>query len=370
MIDPAPLFRPFRHGPLTLPNRIVMAPMTRNFSPGGIPTEAVADYYARRAAAGVGCIVTEGVAVAHPTAHGYRDVPVLDPSVPLKGFTKVVRDVKAHGASILPQLWHVGSIRKAGRPPVPEAPSFGPSAVPHPAYGDKGVAAQAMDEADLDAIVTAFARSAALARATGFDGVEIHGAHGYLLDQFLWSRTNVRDDRYGVAQARGTGFPAAIVRAIRAATAPDFPIVYRFSQWKLGDYEEVILPSEQALEEFLGPLADAGVDVFHPSTRRWNSPAFPGATETLPAMTKRLTGMPTIAVGSVGLDLDITATAASASTTVTSIDTVIEALDRGDFDLVAVGRALLAEPRWAELVREGKLADATPYSKAQESELR
>lgn len=370
MSDAGVLFTPFSLGGLTLPNRIVMAPMTRNFSPGGIPTEEVAAYYARRAEHGVGCIVTEGVAIAHPTAHGYRDVPVLDPAVPLDGWKRVVDAVHAHGAKILPQLWHVGSIRKPGRPPVPGAPSLGPSAVVHPAYGATGPVPHAMTESDMQAIVEAYARSAALACEAGFDGVEIHGAHGYLLDQFMWPRTNLREDRYGIATRYGTGFPAAVVRAVRAATSPAFPIVYRFSQWKLGGYDETILHSEEEISGALGALGEAGADVFHPSTRKWGTPAFPGSSETLAAVTKRLTGKPVIAVGSIGLDADITATATAAKTSVTKFDEAIDALARGDFDLLAVGRALLAEPRWAELVREGRLHEATPYHKSLEDALR
>jgi len=364
------LFSPVTIGELELRNRVVMAPMTRNFSPGGIPTDEVASYYARRAEHDVGCIISEGIAIAHPTAHGYRDVPVLDPDVPLDGWKRVIDGVHAHGSKILAQLWHVGSIRKPGRPPVPSAPSLGPSAVAHPAYGDKGPIPSEMTDHSLDAIRDAYARSAMLAREAGFDGVEIHGAHGYLLDQFIWPKTNLRNDRFGIAHRSGTTFPAEVVRAIRAATTPTFPIAYRFSQWKLGAYEEVVFHDERELAGFLEPMVEAGVDLFHPSTRKWLSSAFPGGTETLAAATRRLSGKPVIAVGSIGVDVDITATAVGAKTKIASFENAIEALERGEFDLLAVGRALLAEPRWASLVREGRLHEATPYEKSLEEKLR
>lgn len=222
-----------------------------------------------------------------------------------------------------------------------------------------------MTEADIAEVFEAFASSARVARAAGFDGVEIHGAHGYLLDQFAWSRTNLRTDDYSV----GPRFAAGVVRAVRGATSPSFPIVFRFSQWKLGAYDEVVWPDTAALDVFLQPLVDAGVDVFHPSTRKALAPAFPGEPRSLAAITKHLTGKPTIAVGSVGLNVDITATADGAATEVRPVDDVAKAIEAGEFDLLAVGRALLAEPRWAELARTGALDQATPYSKALEGSL-
>ena len=128
---------------------------------------------------------------------------------------------------------------------------------------------------ELADVAQAYATAAANARAAGFDAVELHGAHGYLLDEFLWERTNRRTDGYGGSLAARTRFPADVVAAVRAAVGPDFPILYRFSQWKTHQYDARIAETPAELEAILTPLIDAGVDVLHPSTRRHYLPAFP-----------------------------------------------------------------------------------------------
>jgi len=112
------------------------------------------------------------------------------------------------------------------------------------------------------------AQSAVNARDAGFDAVELHGAHGYLLDEFLWTRTNLRTDSYGGSLAARTRFPAEVVAAVRGAVGPDYPIVYRFSQWKASDFGASIVGNPVELQELLGPLVDAGVDLFHPPALR------------------------------------------------------------------------------------------------------
>ena len=155
--------------------------------------------------------------------------------------------------------------------------------------------------ADLEGVVAAFARAAAEAQAAGFDGVELHGAHGYLLDQFHWPVTNRRTDRYGGDMAGRVRFSAEVVAAVRAATGPQFPIAFRFSQWKGSDYNARIAEDPAELEAFLAPLAAAGVSVFHASIRRYWAPAFDGSDRTLAGWTRQLTGLPVITVGSVGV---------------------------------------------------------------------
>ena len=119
------LFEPFVLGRSVLRNRIVMAPMTRNHSPRGVPGPDVADYYRRRAEGGVGLIITEGTCIDHPGANGYRDVPAFFGDAPLSGWRRVVEAVHGAGARIMAQLWHVGAIRRPGMEPVPSVPGFG-----------------------------------------------------------------------------------------------------------------------------------------------------------------------------------------------------------------------------------------------------
>ncbi|MFV8184279.1 NADH:flavin oxidoreductase [Streptomyces sp. AF1B] len=355
------LSRPISLGGLTVPNRIVMAPMTRMFSPGGIPGEDVRSYYARRAAAGVGLIVTEGTYVGHASAGQSDRVPRFHGEEQLAGWAKVAEDVHAAGGTIVPQLWHIGMVRKQGEPPFADAPAVGPSGLVTAGAEQTG---KAMTQQDVDDVVTAFAEAAAAAERIGFDGVEIHGAHGYLLDQFLWAGTNRRTDAYGGDPVARAHFSVEIVAAVRAAVSPDFPVLFRYSQWKQQDYTARLAETPQELEAILAPLAAAGVDAFHASTRRYWLPEFDGSDLNLAGWTKKLTGKPVITVGSVGLDGDFIKGFQGEGAPVKGIDDLLDRLEAEEFDMVAVGRALLQDPEWAAKVLAGRFSDLKPYDAA------
>jgi 2,4-dienoyl-CoA reductase-like NADH-dependent reductase (Old Yellow Enzyme family) len=355
------LFQPVQLGTLKLASRVVMAPMTRSFSPGGIPDAKVVEYYRRRARAGVGLIITEGTTVGHKAANGYPDVPQFYGDKALAGWRRVVEAVHAEGGKIVPQLWHVGNVRKLGTPPEPEVPGYGPM---EKRKGDR-VVVHGMSHADIAEVIAAFAQAAADAKAIGMDGVEIHGAHGYLIDQFFWEGSNQRTDEYGGDLAQRSRFAIELVQAVRAAVGPGFPIIFRFSQWKQQDYSARLVQSPEELAVFLQPLADAGVDIFHCSTRRFWEPEFQGSPLNLAGWARKLVGKPTITVGSVGLDgeflqfmVDTDKVAQPAS-----LDNLLERLGREEFDLVAVGRALLVDPDWAAKVRDGREQDILPFSR-------
>lgn len=356
------LFRPLPFGSTTLWNRIVMAPMTRSHSPGGIPTPEVSTYYRKRAEGGVALIVTEGAVVDHPGANGYPSVPRIYGDDALEGWRRVVEEVHAAGSAIIPQLWHVGSVRQPGMEPDPAVGGFGPSTVPHPTHGDDGTPPTALGEKDIENVVEAFAQGAVNARSVGFDGVEIHGAHGYLVDQFLWEKTNQRTDGYGGSPERRLRFATELIEAVRAAVGPEFPIVFRFSQWKMGDYRGKLVRSPQELESLLTPLADAGVDIFHASTRKYWKPEFEGSELNLAGWTRKLTGRPTITVGSVGLDGDFLGAFMGKGADPTGIENLLERMERDEFDMVAVGRALIADPQWPTKVQDGRFDEIEPFA--------
>ncbi|MCF0085704.1 NADH:flavin oxidoreductase [Streptomyces griseoaurantiacus] len=360
------LSRPVALNGLTVPNRIAMAPMTRMFSPGGVPGEDVLSYYARRAAAGVGLIVTEGTYVGHASAGLSDRVPRFHGEEQLAGWAKVAEAVHAAGGTIVPQLWHVGMVREQGRPPFPEAPAVGPSGL---RVGEEKATGRAMTRQDLDDVIGAFAEAAAAAERIGFDGVELHGAHGYLIDQFLWAGTNRRTDAYGgdaVARAR---FAVEIVEAVRARVSPEFPVIFRFSQWKGDRYDARLAETPQELEAILTPLAEAGVDAFHASTRRYWLPEFEGSDLNLAGWSKKLTGRPALTVGSVGLDGDFNRSFSGEGAPVRNIDELLDRMEREEFDLVAVGRALLQDPEWARKVLEGRFGELAPYDAASAKKL-
>ncbi|WP_370417496.1 NADH:flavin oxidoreductase [Streptomyces sp. QH1-20] len=352
------LVRPVSLGSLTVRNRIAMAPMTREFSPGGVPGADVAEYYARRAAGGVGLIISEGTYVGHASAGTSDRVPRFHGEDALAGWAEVAEAVHRAGGAIVPQLWHVGMARAVGAPPVPEAPRVGPSGIPL----DDSEPGRSMTRADLDEVISAFAAGAAAAEANGFDGIELHGAHGYLIDQFLWAHTNRRTDAYGGDAVSRTRFAAEIVAACRQVVSPDFPIIFRMSQWKMGDYRARLAESPQELEAVLDPLAEAGVDAFHCSTRRYWLPEFDGSDLNLAGWAKKLTGKATISVGSVGLDTEFLKAFQGQGSGVADIDGLLDRLERDEFDLVAVGRALLGDPEWATKILDGRTDELTPFS--------
>jgi len=187
------LFQPFRLKSLELKNRMVMAPMTRSFSPGGVPASNVADYYARRAAGEVGLIVSEGTVVNRPASSNDPNIPRFYGEQPLRGWKAVIDKVHAAGGVMAPQLWHMGVVAPRGSGWLPPAPFEGPSGYVAPGK----IGGVAMTEHDIAETIRAFAQAAREAKALGFDAVEIHGAHGYLIDQFFWHPTNQRTDRYG-----------------------------------------------------------------------------------------------------------------------------------------------------------------------------
>lgn len=355
------LSRPVHINGLTVPNRIAMAPMTRMFSPGGVPGEDVASYYSRRAAAGVGLIVTEGTYVGHESAGNSGSVPRFHGEEQLAGWAKVAEQVHAAGGTIVPQLWHIGMVREQGQPPYADAPAVGPSGI---RLGSDEVTGKAMTQRDLDDVIGAFAEAAAAAERIGFDGVELHGAHGYLIDQFLWAGTNRRTDAYGGDPVARTKFAAEIVAAVRETVSPDFPVIFRYSQWKQEAYKARLAETPEELEAILAPLAAAGVDAFHASTRRYWLPEFDGSDLNLAGWTKKLTGRTTITVGSVGLDGDFLRGFAGEGSPVKGIDDLLDALEREEYDMVAVGRALLQDPEWARKVLAGRFDELQPYDAA------
>lgn len=355
------LFKPFTLGNLELSNRIVMAPMTRNFSPKGVPNQGVVDYYRRRAESGVGLIITEGTVVDHAAANGYPNVPYFHGEESLAGWKKVVDAVHAAGGKIAPQLWHVGNVRRLGTDPDGDVPGYGPMEK----VKDGKVLVKGMTQQDIDDVVAAFAKAAKDAKDVGFDAIELHGAHGYLIDQFFWEGTNQREDRYGGSMENRGRFAVEIIKAVRAAVGADYPIIFRFSQWKQQDYTARLAPTPELLEQFLAPLAAAGVDIFHCSQRRFWEPEFESSELNLAGWTRKITGKPCITVGSVGLDgefLQFMVNTDKVAQTA-NIDGLLERLEADEFDLVAVGRALLVDPQWADKVREGRFEDIAPFSR-------
>ncbi|WP_184545169.1 NADH:flavin oxidoreductase [Mucilaginibacter sp. FT3.2] len=354
------LFRPFSLKSLNIKNRIVMAPMTRSFSPNGVPTADVATYYRKRAEGEVGLILSEGTVIDRVSSSNDANIPHFYGNDALAGWQNVIDGVHSAGGAMGPQIWHMGIMDNHRSGWVPSQPFEGPSGLNRPGFNNGNT----MTDADIADTITAFGRAAADAKRLGFDCVEIHGAHGYLIDQFFWDATNQRTDIYGgKTLAERSRFAIEVIKEVRKQVGDDFAIIIRLSQWKPADYTNQLAKTPQELEAWLNPMADAGVDIFHCSQRRFWETEYEGSDLNFAGWAKKLTGKATITVGSVGLDGEFLAAFGGASSNPSSLDELLRRMDRGDFDLVAVGRPLLADPHWTQKIRDNRTTELKGFSK-------
>ena len=337
-----------------------MAPMTRSFSPNGIPTDEVAKYYQKRAEGEVGLILSEGTVIGRPSSSNDANIPHIYGEQALAGWMKVVDGVHRAGGKMGPQIWHMGIMDNHHSGWTPPVPFEGPSGLNRPGFNNGNT----MSEKDIEDTIFAFGQAAAVAKAAGFDCIEIHGAHGYLIDQFFWEGTNLRTDAYGgKTLAERTKFATDVIKEIRRRVGEDFAIIIRLSQFKPSAYDYKLAKSPNELEAWLNPLTEAGVDIFHCSQRRFWEPEFEGSDLNFAGWAKKITGKATITVGSVGLTGEFMAAFAGESSEPSSLDELNRRFDRGDFDLVAVGRPILADPNWVKKIHNGKTAELKGFSK-------
>lgn len=369
-VDVSALFTPLRVRGLTIPNRFAMSPMNRNASPNGVPDEDMAQFYLRRAEGEFGLIFTGGIAIDHPAASGvYVDrpcqVPLLHTPQAKAGWKRVVDLVHGAGGKMVAQLWHLGVMRLPGTGYYPDAPSSRPSGIygptNRPSFVDPATAARLsvpgpeLTEAEIVELIAAYARSAGHAMEVGFDGVEVHGAQGYLPDAFMWEATNKRTDRWGGNRAERTRFAVEVMRAIRRTVGESVPLFFRFSQWKHQDVDAMPAPTPGALEEILTPFVAAGVDVLDAGHFYIDRPMYPGSPLNLAGWAKKLTGLPSMAVGAVGLskgqhDPD----KPGPPEAVNNIAPVVASVERGEYDLVGVARTSLNDPAFPRKIRLGE----------------
>jgi 2,4-dienoyl-CoA reductase-like NADH-dependent reductase (Old Yellow Enzyme family) len=353
----SPLFTPFTLNRLSLANRWVMPAMQRGMCVDGAPKLELAAYYARRAAGGVPLIIGESGAVDHWSSTVQPTAAHINAST-RDGWKRCVDEVGAAGGAMLLQLWHEGSLRTDGQ-------ALSASGLARPGR-ESGRAATLGELAE---IRDGFVRSALIALEIGAAGVEVHAAHGYFLDQFLWHGTNVRDDGYGgpdiACRAR---FPAEIVAAIRRACGPHFVITLRFSQWKEADYGARVAQTAEDLAAMAAMFREAGVDALHCSNRRFWEGEWDGDRRNLAGWTRAVSGLPTITVGSVGLDTDVMTVFMEGvdpgARVAEAIDELEERFAAGEFDLVAVGRALIGDPDFVRKVEQRDYAAIRTFARA------
>lgn len=325
---------PVQLGPLTLSNHIVMAPMTRSRAPGGLPNDMMVEYYRQRATAGL--IVTEGTAPA-ADGSGYARIPGLFTQEQVKGWKKVTEAVHAAGGHIYVQLMHTGRIFHPLNLP-PGAMGVGPS--PVAAAGtiwtdqeqlQPNGTPRALSVSELAKVRDEFVRSARRAMAAGFDGVELHGANGYLLEQFLHPSSNRRTDSYGGSVPNRARFMLEVTRAVATAIGVDRTGI-RLSPWgtngDLAHYPEI----DEAYEYLASELQKTGIVYLHVIK--------PVKDDAAGART--LAGIRRLFTNTLILNRGFESLAA--------IDAV---LDSGAADLVSVGRPFVSNPDFVQRISAG-----------------
>ena len=195
------------------------------------------------------------------------------------------------------------------------------------------------------------------------DAVQLHGAHGYLIDQFFWAEVNKRGDEWGGKNLGvRTRFACEVIKEVKRNVPDDFCVMIRLSQWKRKDYSFQQATGPKELESWLLPLVDAGIDIFDLSQRRFWLPEYEGSDLSFAGWTRKLSGKPVITVGSVGLTGDFISGLTNNETSgPASLDRLVERFDAGEFDLVAVGRALLQDPEWVKKIKEGRTSELMSY---------
>ena len=336
------LFTPVAIGELRLANRLAVSPMTRTSAmPDGCATQQMADYYGDYARGGYGLLIVEGTFTDAKEAQGYLNQPGIVTAAQVEAWKPLVEQAHREGAKILLQLQHAGAIAQ-GRPSGSH--NVGPSAVTpkgeqlsiYQGQGPWG-APREITRAEIAEVVESFAQSALRAREAGFDGVELHGANGYLLDQFFTPYSNERTDEYGGDIRNRVRLDEECVRACRDAVGATWPVGIRLSQSKVNDYEHT-WPGGLDDAKVVGPLLEtAGVSYIHLTEHDITQPVW-GSGLTLAQALRQFTSLPLIANG--GLDLPEVAGAVVAG---------------GAADVVALGKPALANPDWPRRARAGEL---------------
>ena len=343
-----PALHPIEVGSLALPNRIAVAPMTRVSTDGdGIPTDRMRRYYAAFAEGDFGLIITEGVYPDNTYSQAYWNQPGITTSEQADGWAHIAKTVQDAGSAIVMQLMHAGALIQenpnAARGLAPSA--VRPKGSKMPAYGGRGPFAtpKAMTANDFEAVRESFASAAKKAVEAGFDGVEIHGANGYLLDQFITTYTNQRSDRYGGSAEARIRFPVEVIEAVRSVVPDSFVVGYRLSQTKVNDFEYRWPRGTGEGRVYFSALSKAGIDYLHIASegQDWIRTAELESGITITQLARDVARLPVIANGGMH---DATQAA--------------RVLSEGHGDLISLGRGALANPDWPRRLAEDRPFEA------------
>jgi 2,4-dienoyl-CoA reductase-like NADH-dependent reductase (Old Yellow Enzyme family) len=336
------LFDAVRIGDVDLANRIALAPMTRvSATAEGLPTDQMAAYYRVFAEGEFALLITEGLYIDEQTSQGYLFQPGIATAAHARAWQRIVQGVHDSGSKYFAQLMHAGS-QSQGNPRT--TTTWGPSAIRPRGeqlamYRGSGPfrTPEAMTTDHIKQVRNAFVESARQARDAGFDGVEIHGANGYLVDEFLTDYMNTRTDRYGGNAANRVRLAAEVCHDVVSAVGGDIAVGVRISQGKVSDNHHRWAGNEEDAATIFGALAEAGIDYIHTTEYRALAPAFTESGKSLAQLAKQYGRLPIIANG--GLDDPRDAAAI---------------VDSGAADVVALAKPALANRDWPHRVRTGQ----------------
>lgn len=349
---------------IAVKNRLAVAPMTRvTADAAGLPTPAMRQYYKRFAKGGFGLVITEGLYTDKAFAQGYLNQPGMADGRQASAWAEITQEIRGHGSLIFAQLMHAGALSQGN---AFQGHAVAPSAVKPlgkqmPFYQGEGEFPVPVEitESQIAEVIDGFVKAAVHAVHTaGFSGVEIHGANGYLLDQFLTAHTNRRTDGWGGDIRGRVRLTVEVLEAVKAAVGGQVPVGVRISQGKVNDFIHKWPGREADAEVIFSTLAQAGADFIHVTEFEAWQPAFENGTDTLIALARRYApGVTIIANG-----------------TLHSIERAAQALQLGA-DLIALGRGALANPDMPRLFAqeiEPRKFDSTilgPIANIKDSEL-
>ncbi|MFD0694520.1 NADH:flavin oxidoreductase [Paenibacillus sp. GCM10027628] len=334
------LLSAFQLGSLQLSNRAVLSPMTRTSAESsGLANDRMVRYYTRFAKGGFGLIITEGIYPNAVNSRSYGNQPGIANDAQADAWRPVIQAVHREGGKIVAQLMHAGAlVQHDGFTPI--APSavkpVGAMLEEHGGSGEFAVPRE-MTLGEIRQTIDCFAQAALRAKQAGFDGVEVHAANGYLLDQFITDYTNRRTDEYGGSTERRIRIVAEVLGAIRAAVGSDYTVGVRMSQGKVNDFHHKWAQGEADAKVIFEQLAAASPSYIHTTEYKALSPAFAEGGPTLAELAKRYSGLPVIANGKLG-----------------EPEAAERLLMSGDADLVAIGTSALVNPDWVHKVKAGQ----------------
>ncbi len=349
------LFKSFETNKINLRNRFVMAPVPTGFIKDGVPTGTNIQFYGKRAES-IGLIIAGAININHPTASNNDKIPFINSEAAIAAWKEITDEVHAKNGKIVGQIWHSGGFRKLGQPDLSSE-----ATTPSGLFNGEKIG-EPMTKEEIKDMISTFAEAAGNVKKAGFDGVEIHGAHGSLIHDFFCDNMNKRTDEYGPSHR--TLFAEEVIKACREVVGDEFPILLRISHFKMYDLGAQLAASPQEFESFIVPLSKAGVDIFDCSALNFTDSAFEGVEGSLAYWTKQFTNKPTINIGNVGsqkpflhdlpelitkivTNQDLSDKASSGKQTkINNIDALNRSLENDEYDLVAVGRPLLIDAEW------------------------